>query len=81
MILIENFSAYFKILFSSVLLPLNEAIINTSCFFIAPKEPWPASVGSNVKLEIPIDDSVLEIFSRIFADFPTPQQTTLPLLL
>ena len=33
-----------------------------------------------MKLETPIDESVLEIFSKIFADFPTPQQIILPLV-
>ena len=66
---------------NSELLPLKEAIIKISFFLIAPKDPCPASVGSKVKLEIPIDDRVLDIFSNIFADLPTPQQITLPLTL
>ena len=48
---------------------------------IAPRDPCPASVGSKVKLAMPIEERVLDIFSRILADFPTPQQTILPLLL
>ena len=67
---------YSKILLSSELLPLKDAIIKTSPFLIAPRDPCPASVGSKVKLAIPIEDRVLDIFSKIFADFPTPQQTT-----
>ena len=66
-------------LLSSELLPLKDAIIKTSPLQIAPKDPCPASVGSKVKLATPIEERVLDIFSKILADFPTPQQTTLPL--
>ena len=77
-ILILNFFANFKIFKSSLLLPLNDAIKKISSFLIAPREPWLASVTSKTKLEIPTDENVLEILSKIFADLPTPQQMTLP---
>ena len=58
--------------------PLYEIKITISFFSIAPREPWPASLASIKKLEIPTEEKVLLKIAPTAPDFPVPENITLP---